>query len=458
MTGYLSESEHLVSISGFLGGYYALLALMNGIAATYLRAAGRLTVIARAGRLVFTSATLWMLVALAYLAMVPVALSGEPRWMRWVSMPQAFRDACDAIMGPTVYSVGVCVALVVLFLARRFFTRPAVAWTLLNLALLVLGLSMTDPDFAAIVAKPDNVPIVGMVFLLGYFTWLATRKAVVNDDRIARGLPVAEEEENERVLVWPDLVYIELICMVAVTVLLLVWSIALPAPLEEPANVEQTPNPSKAPWYFLGLQEMLVYFDPWMAGVVLPALVILGLLALPYLDANPLGNGYYTIIQRKFAYVIYQFGFLVLWITMILLGTFLRGPNWNFFGVYETWDARKVQVLNNVDLSEYFWIDGLGRPRPEAPADSGLLVQSGYIAWRELPGILLLGLYFGVVPLLLTRYSTMFKNLYPRMKLARYAIMMGLLLVMTLLPIKMICRWLFNLKYFVSIPEFLLNV
>jgi hypothetical protein len=203
---------------------------------------------------------------------------------------------------------------------------------------------------------------------------------------------------------------------------------------------------------------MLVYFDPWMAGVVLPVLVIFGLLALPYLDVNPLGNGYYTFIQRKFAYVIHQFGFLVLWITMILLGTFLRGPNWNFFGVYETWDARKVQVLNNVDLSEYFWIDGLGRPRPEAPADAGLLVRSGYIAWRELPGILLLGLYFGVVPLLLTRYSAMFKNLYPRMKLARYAIMMGLLLVMTLLPIKMICRWLFNLKYFVSIPEFLLNV
>ena len=77
---------------------------------------------------------------------------------------------------------------------------------------------------------------------------------------------------------------------------------------------------------------MLVYFDPWMAGVVLPSMIIVGLMAMPYIDTNKAGNGYYTISQRKFAYITFQYGFLVLWVILILLGTFLRGPNWNFFG------------------------------------------------------------------------------------------------------------------------------
>ena len=81
----------------------------------------------------------------------------------------------------------------------------------------------------------------------------------------------------------------------------MVWSITLNAPLEEPANPNLTMNPSKAPWYFLGLQEMLVYFDPWIAGVVMPTLIIVGLMVIPYIDTNPLGSGYYTWKQRKFS-------------------------------------------------------------------------------------------------------------------------------------------------------------
>ena len=116
------------------------------------------------------------------------------------------------------------------------------------------------------------------------------RKAVVNDERLARREPPVEAVDNDSVLVWPDLVYIELICMVALMAVLLAWSILLKAPLEEPASTVQTPNPSKAPWYFLGLQELLVYFDPWMAGVVIPVLIIVGLMAIPYLDVNARGT------------------------------------------------------------------------------------------------------------------------------------------------------------------------
>ena len=160
-----------------------------------------------------------------------------------------------------------------------------------------------------------------------------------NDDRIRQGLPPLEKLDDEKVLVWPDLVYTELICMIAITTLLLVWAIMLKAPLEAPSNPFKTPNPSKAPWYFLGLQEMLVYFDPWYAGVVLPSLVIFGLMAIPFLDFNKSGNGYYTIEQRKFSYIVFQLGFLELWVTLIILGTFLRGPNWNFFSPLEKWSS-----------------------------------------------------------------------------------------------------------------------
>ncbi len=98
-----------------------------------------------------------------------------------------------------------------------------------------------------------------------------------------------------------------------VTVVLFVWSITLNAPLEEPANPNLTMNPSKAPWYFLGLQEMLVYFDPWIAGVVMPSIIMVGLMVFPYVDSNPLGNGYYTLKQRRFALWMFGAGFLM-WI------------------------------------------------------------------------------------------------------------------------------------------------
>jgi hypothetical protein len=327
--------------------------------------------------------------------------------------------------------------------------------------MLFMGLSMADSDFAAIVTKPDNVPIVGLIFLLAFFTWLATSKAVENDRRIANGeLPLeATETEREKVLVWPDLVYTELICMVALTALLLLWAIVLQAPLEEPASAVKTPNPSKAPWYFLGLQEMLVYYDPWMAGVVLPSMIVAGLMAIPYIDFNKKGNGYYTINERKFAYLTFQFGFLVLWVTLIIMGTFLRGPNWNFFGFYEYWDSHAVEAMNNVDLSQYVWVEMLGQPLPKPDPEAPFLMKVFVIAQRECVGIILLIGYFAILPPLLALWDKkrLFQPMYKRMGLIRYMVMMNLMLWMALLPIKMLARWVLSMKYFISIPEYFIN-
>ena len=111
---------------------------------------------------------------------------------------------------------------------------------------------------------------------------------------------------------------------------------------------------------------MLVYFDPWLAGVVLPGLIIVGLICIPYIDKNPKGNGYYTFNERKAEITIFLFGFVVLWCSLIVLGTFLRGPNWNFFGPFEFWDIHKLAALTNVNLSEYIWVRALRH----GPADA----------------------------------------------------------------------------------------
>ena len=269
--------------------------------------------------------------ALFFVIVAPLAYSGNATLMQFISVPEVLREFINRQMANApVYMGGSLLVLAFMFVFRKFFSQPVVAWLIMIGAFTLMGFSMTDPNFSAIVTKPDNVPIVGMVFLLGFFTWLATYRAVQNDERLEQGLEPLEKLDNEKILVWPDLVYTEMICMVALTALLTLWAIGLRAPLEEAASSVKTPNPSKAPWYFLGLQEMLVYFDPWMAGVVLPSLVVAGLMAIPFLDFNKEGNGYYTIKQRQFAYLIFQFGFLELWVTLIILGTFLRGPNWNF--------------------------------------------------------------------------------------------------------------------------------
>jgi len=433
----------LEDVGGFLGGYYAVLAAMNGVAALVLWQ--------KKGQTAW--GVVWAAFAGVMMILSSLALSRSEALVP--ALPAAVRGLVNALSGPVAYTLGTMGLLVVLFVFRRFFVQPMVAWTLFNASLLVMGLAMADENFAAIVMKPDNVPIVGLIFLLAFFTWVATKQAVVNDDRIAQGLPPMEKENDEKVLVWPDLVYTELICMVAVSALLLFWAIALPAPLEEPASSVKTPNPSKAPWYFLGLQEMLVYFDPWYAGVVLPSLVIFGLMAMPYLDFNKKGNGYYSIAERKFAYLTFQFGFLELWITLIILGTFLRGPNWNFFGPFEFWTPYKVEVLNNVDLPQMFWVQLLNQPLPRAPQGAGQLTQAGYVLYRELPGLIVVGIYLLVLPPLLA--VTVFRGYFAKMGFIRYMIMANLMLLMLSLPIKMILRWTFNLKYIVSIPEFSLN-
>jgi len=190
---------------------------------------------------------------------------------------------------------------------------------------------------------------------------------------------------------------------------------------------------------------MLVYFDPWMAGVVLPTFIIVGLMALPYIDFNREGNGYFTFMQRKFAITVFMFGFLVLWVTLIVLGTFLRGPNWNFFPPFEEWNSHKVDPLNNINVSQIFWGKWLKQPIEGMP-----------ILIREAPGLVLVFLYMFVLPPVLA--ATVFRKFFVKMGFIRFMTLITLLQFMASLPIKMVLRWILNLKYIVAIPEYFFNI
>ncbi len=241
---------------------------------------------------------------------------------------------------------------------------------------------------------------------------------------------------DDKVHTWPHLVRMEFLVALFVLVVLVLWSLAIDAPLEEAANPTRTPNPSKAPWYFLGLQEMLVYFDPWYAGVVLPSLIIVGLMMIPFIDINPKGNGYYAFKERKYEILTFFLGFHVFWVSMIIIGTFFRGPGWNLFWPWQRWDPHKVVALTNVDLPylvgfrDYFWSSVFG----------GFVVLGYFVAAIS-------AFYLWVL-------RVKGREFLERWGMVRFIITAFLFVTMLALPAKMFLRLAFNVKYIWVTPWF----
>ncbi len=304
-----------------------------------------------------------------------------------------------------------------------------------------------------IASAPDNVPIVALLFLIPFFTWYGFRQALRNDrliERLEANPDLAKVHHRktdpwrkgweEKLHVWPYLLRIEFLVALVVTLILMVWSITLNAPLEEPSNPTLTMNPAKAPWYFLGLQEMLVYFDPWIAGVLMPTIVLIGLMLIPYLDPNPLGNGYYTFKQRKFAIITFCFGFLVLWIMLIVIGTFIRGPGWMWFWPGMTWDPHRLIHEANRDLHEVI----------------GIKLTTENRWWVALFGAVVVGGYFiaGFAGTYLFFTRTRMKTAFDRMNFFQIVTVQLLLISMLALPLKILLRQLFRIKYVWVTPFF----
>ncbi len=132
-------------------------------------------------------------------------------------------------------------------------------------------------------------------------------------------------EPTDRVNVWPHLLAIEFVALLVVLILLIALAVFLDAPLLEFANFNEQPNPSKAPWYFLGLQELLAYFDPQVAGIIIPGFGLAALALIPYIDKNPSVRP----SHRKLAIMIFTF-FIMAAAVLTIFGSFFRGPGFNF--------------------------------------------------------------------------------------------------------------------------------
>jgi quinol-cytochrome oxidoreductase complex cytochrome b subunit len=296
------------------------------------------------------------------------------------------------------------------------------------------------------------------------------------------GPPLKPEElPHDKVDTWPHLVVREYIAAIFCMVVLSAWSLLVNAPLEEMANPTVTPNPSKAPWYFTGLQELLVYFDPWIAGVVLPTMIIIGLIAIPYLDTDKnRGVGSYAFKERPFAQTYFLFG-LGMWFVLIFIGSVLRGPNWDIYWPWESWAIHKAPPPPTWSLPlgwgllaivAYFGL-GFILPRlgkPDFEWKKALIKGAAIIG-----GVSVL-VKFAVIPLKFHMlweqvcWLALFSYTYyvmgvlvPRKHLAgldriRYVTTMILVLMTLGVLMKMGVRLGFHVKYVLTIPSVSLNI
>lgn len=246
----------------------------------------------------------------------------------------------------------------------------------------------------------------------------------------------------DRVESWPNLVWIIFLMAFFVTILTWAVSFLFMAPLEEMAEWAKTPNPAKAPWYFIGLQELLVYFDPWIAGVTLPGQIVVGLMLIPFVDITPMEQGHYDFSKRKFAVTFFTFG-AVFWFFLIVVGQFLRGPSWQIYWPFIDYD-----------IGGHSWV----REGVSLKEAGGTLTSFSFSS-----GLTLLALY-GVIgmaaPLVIPR---MLPNSKICRKLREYTDAMGILkyvivqanvLLMLGTVGKMILRLAFNVRYIIETPWF----
>ncbi len=291
------------------------------------------------------------------------------------------------------------------------------------------------------------------------------------------------EANEEKVDVWPHLVKREYIGAAGTTLFIMIWSILQNAPLEAIANPNVTTNPSKAPWYFVGLQELLVYFDPWIAGVVMPGLIIVGLIAIPYIDTNPKGVGSYAWKERPFANTMFMLG-VVMWFALIYIGNSLRGPNYAWYWPWESWYMLKAappatwSVFGPKGVGAYSMLIGI--PLMGAIAGAWMLLPK--LIQKELDGKKTLGAFLGAVALLaagglamgkmgaaeggfllfFTGASFYFGFMLPQRHIRtldwpRYLVTMVLVISTMSVLLKMCARLAFNIKYVLTIPAISMN-
>ena len=219
--------------------------------------------------------------------------------------------------------------------------------------------------------------------------------------------------------VYPNLVFRELLAVLACLLVLAWLGLLVEAPLDTPANPDFTPNPAKAPWYFLGIQELLVYFDPWLAGVVIPIFIILGLILVPLLDNDPEGAGSYSFRGRIWAALPFTAGLFFL-ILLTVIAAWFRGSNWDWYWPWKDWSMAK-------------------------PARPGFSSLPSWFGWSLLGSYYFLGL---LLP------YTFWRSRFEKWGRMRYSAYFLLVLTMAAVAIKVLLRLFFNIRYIVQTPWF----
>ena len=344
----------------------------------------------------------------------------------------AFQLWADRLAAPPLlYSLAL-----LLFLATvrwRALRSRAAGLALAGALLAVLAAGLLDAGFRRLALAPERLPVAALAIPSLCLLWLAIRRGPAVDPRAWRGPSPAETG-----------------AVVAAGLLLMALALTLPPPLAAP-GAAAPPNPARAPWFLAGLQEMRLYFDPWVTSYLIPSLLLAALLALPYLDPGSAvpADADAAAARRPGAPRIFLLGWLLLAILPILVAAFLRGPHWNVFGPFEAWDAARPAPPPAPPLSEVFWCGWLGREMPPAhwPA-------------RELPGILILALYFLVLPRGLHRWGAtrgIFGRYHRAVGPRRYYLALILALALATVPLKMYGRWILGVGYWLYLPELPLN-
>jgi hypothetical protein len=219
--------------------------------------------------------------------------------------------------------------------------------------------------------------------------------------------------------VYPGLLFKELLAALACLLVLAWLGFLIEAPLDVAADPDFTPNPAKAPWYFLGIQEMLLYFDPWLAGVVIPSLIITGLILIPLLDTDPQGAECYSFRRRIWAVLPFTAGLLFL-VVLTVMAAWFRGSNWDWYWPWQDWS--------------------MARPaRPD---------------FRSFPnwlGLSLISVYY-LMGMLLP--AILWHSRFEKWGRVRYSIYFFLVLTMGAVVIKVLLRLLLNVRYIVQTPWF----
>lgn len=298
-----------------------------------------------------------------------------------------------------------------------------------DLAYLVLGSRVPDnrtlQRFYAL--HCFGIPLI-MTTLIGVHFWRIRKDGFsapsaigVPGGRVASDLELKNYQGIiEEVPTWPHLVAREFLAMLVVVFIARLWATLQSAPLDVIANAARTPNPLKAPWFIVGFQELALYFDPWLAELLFPALLLFGLLALPYIDPSPRGVGIYGFSHRRVAISLFLMGYL-LWLALTITGVFFRGPYWQLVA---PWSG--AILLDTEDI-----VGGWSLPWPAGLAFLLVWYVGGFRVPRQWA-----------------------PQVYMEQHKSSYALLMVIVMTILLIPLKVILRLLTGLQYFLVTPWF----